>query len=77
MKTYSSRKFAYNKETRCFTTEASILEGFTAGSFYIRSARTGKTQLFLLTEVEKADGEMIAWRGFTPGGLYNVVVFND
>ena len=77
MQTYNSNKFLFKRDGMQFTTEASMLPGFNGGSFYIKSARTGVTQLFLLTNSEEVNGDLVAWHGFSPGGLYNVTVFND
>jgi hypothetical protein len=79
-KTYSSKQFTYNKETDTFVAEASELRFFDGQAFYIKSAKTGRTRMFLITErqfTEDADQEFVAWKGFCPAGGHRVVVFND
>lgn len=77
-----SNQFSYDGKTRTFTAEASelqILPGISIGSFYIRSAKTGDTRLFLLSETQRdASGEdILAFHYVSPGQGLKAIIFND
>jgi len=75
----SSQKFSFDKSQNLFSAEASDLQICDMGSFYIRSARTGATRLFLLQKIERdASGEdILAFHYISPGQGLSAVVFND
>ncbi len=77
--TISSRKFDFDKSKNLFLAEVSELQIREMGCFYIRSARTGDTRLFMLQKVERdASGEdILAFHYISPGQGLSAVVFND
>ena len=77
--TFPSTDFTFTSKTDTFASEASELGGkFTGHSFYIRSARTGVSLLFLFERVEvDGEGDVVAWHYFVPAGGLRAVVFND
>ena len=74
----SSKLFSYRAATKTFTAEISELpKNFDGNPFYIRSAKTGTSKLFLFEGVD-TDGEDIAgWRFICPGEGFRALVIND
>ncbi len=78
-----SNKFTYINTTRTFVTDMSMLHdeayGRSLATFYIRSARTGDTRLFINTGVDyDASGEdIVGYRFISPGNGLSALLIND
>ena len=77
---FGSKRFSFNKTDSTFSAEASEL-GINPGSlnsFYIRSARTNCTKLFLRSGVTRDnDDDITSWTYISPGQGLTTVIFND
>jgi hypothetical protein len=75
----SSDKFSFDKSKSLFSAEASELGLYDPSKFYIKSARTGATRLFILSEVERdaAGEDVLAFHYISPGQGLSAIVFND
>ena len=81
---YDIKKFTYVKESKCFTSEASIL-GIKPGDkfpymFFIENTETGNRVLFVSSDTTRNNEyelQCVNYKGISALGTFTAKIFND